>query len=535
MKSLIKQVSILVIITTLLYRCASVSPPTGGDKDEVAPIVMSTIPAQKSTNYNGRVVEMVFNEMISVENIKQELLITPRIEGNYEFEVKKNRLSLTFKENFQPNTTYTLNFRKSIKDITEKNIAENEKVVFSTGPTIDSLYINGTVTDLLTNKPVENALVMLYLADDTSTVTKHAPYYFTKADKQGKYLLENLREGKFNIYALVDANNNLKYETTREKIAFLKDPVQLTKNIDSLAFKVTLIDNEKPKILRSSAEADYYVVELNEGVINAEVKADNNRAYYQIDKNKVIQIYNTFNSQDSIPVNITAQDSAQNILQTNIKIKFTAAGKNKTKPRPFTVETSPKGGEKIIGELSYKVNFNKPIQKYDLDKIQLLADTIRPIPINTKEDFIWNNSYTQLTLNKKVPNSKITRMLIPEETFFSIENDTNRRIVNNHEWKNIEDYGSISGNITTSEKNFIIQLLNSSNNVVDEQRNKSSFRFDYLDAGSYLIRVIIDENGNGIWDQGNFKENKLPEDIIFIKNEIPLKQNWEVAGQDLTF
>jgi hypothetical protein len=126
-------------------------------------------------------------------------------------------------------------------------------------------------------------------------------------------------------------------------------------------------------------------------------------------------------------------------------------------------------------------------------------------------------------------------MLIPEETFFSIENDTNRRIVNNHEWKNIEDYGSISGNITTSEKNFIIQLLNSSNNVVDEQHNKSSFRFDYLDAGSYLIRVIIDENGNGIWDQGNFKENKLPEDIIFIKNEIPLKQNWEVAGQDLTF
>jgi hypothetical protein len=197
MKSLIKQIAILVSITILLYRCASVSPPTGGTKDEVAPSIISTIPAQKSTNYNGKVVEMIFNEMISVENIKQELLITPRIEGNYEFEVKKNRLSLTFKENFQPNTTYTLNFRKSIKDITEKNIAENEKVVFSTGPTIDSLYINGTVTDLLTNKPVENALVMLYLADDTSTVVKHPPYYFTKADKQGRYLLENIREGIF--------------------------------------------------------------------------------------------------------------------------------------------------------------------------------------------------------------------------------------------------------------------------------------------------------------------------------------------------
>jgi uncharacterized protein (DUF2141 family) len=535
MKQLIIILSVITLSITLLHRCASVSPPTGGDKDENTPKIISTIPTQKSTNYNGQIVEILFDEAITLENIKQELLITPRIEGNYEFEVKKNRLSLKFDKSFSPNTTYTLNFRKSIKDITEKNIAENEKIVFSTGNTIDSLYINGSVKDLLTNKPIENALVMLYQYNDTSVITKHPPYYFTKTDKQGKYLVENLKEGTYNIYALVDYNSNLKYEATKEKIAFLQDSLSLTTNIDSLEFNVTIIDNEKPKILRGSADTDVYTIELNEGLVNADVIKENQEIYFQIEKNKFIQIYNTFQTTDSISVQVSAQDSAQNILQTETKIKFPAPGKTKPRARPFKVETDPKGGDKITSNLSYKISFTKPIRTFDLGKILVLADTITSIPLDQNKNFTWNTSRTQLTVEKQIPTSKVTRIEIPEETFFSVENDTNKHIVTDHEWKDIEEYGTISGAITTNEKNFIIQLLNSSNDVVMEQRNISTYRFDYLEAGTYLIRVIIDSNGNGRWDQGNFVEKTLPERIIYNKNEVPLKQNWEQTGQDFSF
>ncbi|MDO1446246.1 Ig-like domain-containing protein [Rhodocytophaga aerolata] len=535
MKQLIIILSVLILSITLLHRCASVSPPTGGEKDELAPKVISTIPAQKSTNYNGKIVEMLFDEAITLENIKQELLITPRIEGNYEFEVKKNRVSLKFDKSFSPNTTYTLNFRKAIKDITEKNIAENEKIVFSTGNTIDSLYINGSVKDLLTNKPVENALVMLYQYNDTSVITKHPPYYFTKTDKQGKYLVENLKGGIYNIYALVDYNNNLKYEGAKEKIAFLPDSLALTTNIDSLEFNVTIIDNEKPKILRGSADTDIYTIELNEGLINANVEKENQEIYFQIEKNKFIQVYNTFQTTDSIAVQITAQDSAQNILQTETKIKFNAAGKTKPRVRPFKVDTDPKGGDKITGNLSYEIAFTKPVRTYDLGKIQVLADTITPVPLDETKDFAWNESRTQLKIEKQIPTSKLTRVEIPEETFFSVENDTNKHIVTDHELKDIEEYGTISGMINTREKNFIIQLLNANYDVVEEQRNISTYSFNYLQAGTYFLRVIIDSNGNGRWDQGNFTEKILPERILYNKNEIPLKQNWEQTGQDFSF
>src|SRR5688500_14658382 len=116
-----------------LYGCASQAVPTGGKKDIERPQIEASIPKNKSTNVPDKQIEITFNEVISIENIKQELLITPRPEGNYEYEIRKNRLSLTFEKPFQSNTTYTLNFRKSIKDVTEKNIAENAKIVFSTG------------------------------------------------------------------------------------------------------------------------------------------------------------------------------------------------------------------------------------------------------------------------------------------------------------------------------------------------------------------------------------------------------------------
>jgi hypothetical protein len=181
------------------------------------------------------------------------------------------------------------------------------------------------------------------------------------------------------------------------------------------------------------------------------------------------------------------------------------------------------------------LNFSKPVQRYYLEKIELLADTITPIPLNVTKDIRWNTNQTQLTVKIQTGNSKITRIKIPAETFFSIENDTNQRIITNHELKDIEEYGTIRGAVNTNEKNFIIQLLNATYDVVAEQYNRAAYRFDYLDAGNYYIRVIIDSNGNGVWDQGNFKENILPERIIFHKSEIALKQNWEVGGQDITF
>jgi ABC-type Zn uptake system ZnuABC Zn-binding protein ZnuA len=55
MKKIIKILMLSAMSTLLFKGCASMAPPTGGEKDEEPPILITTIPAQKSTNYNGKI------------------------------------------------------------------------------------------------------------------------------------------------------------------------------------------------------------------------------------------------------------------------------------------------------------------------------------------------------------------------------------------------------------------------------------------------------------------------------------------------
>jgi hypothetical protein len=55
-----------------------------------------------------------------------------------------------------------------------------------------------------------------------------------------------------------------------------------------------------------------------------------------------------------------------------------------------------------------------------------------------------------------------------------------------------------------------------------------------LDAGDYVIRVIVDANNNGKWDQGDFAERRQAENIFFGPNVIKLKENWELTDQNIS-
>ena len=162
----------------LLVRCAQQVPPTGGPKDVTPPNVVSTFPKNQTINFNEQVIELEFDEYVTVDNINQQLLITPEIEGIYTTKIKPKGARLVFDKPFKANTTYSLNFRNTFKDISERNPARNVKLVFCTGSTIDSLRVSGEVVDLQTNQPTLDALVGLYRFSDTLQFSKNRPYYF---------------------------------------------------------------------------------------------------------------------------------------------------------------------------------------------------------------------------------------------------------------------------------------------------------------------------------------------------------------------
>jgi hypothetical protein len=193
MKYLNNIISIFIII--VLISCAKQGTPMGGPRDEEPPKILSITPANESLNIKPTVIELEFDEYIKTETPNKQIIITPRVNKD-EMEVTaiKNRVIIDLNQELEDSTTYVFNFQKSIKDITENNIPENLKLVFSTGPTIDSLKFSGNVSFIFPQKGknITDVFVGLYTENDTTDVLTAYPYYIGQTDSVGNFNLTNI-------------------------------------------------------------------------------------------------------------------------------------------------------------------------------------------------------------------------------------------------------------------------------------------------------------------------------------------------------
>ncbi|OQX72215.1 MAG: hypothetical protein B6D61_14595, partial [Bacteroidetes bacterium 4484_249] len=80
--------------------------------------------------------------------------------------------------------------------------------------------------------------------------------------------------------------------------------------------------------------------------------------------------------------------------------------------------------------------------------------------------------------------------------------------------------------------NHIIQLLQN-DKIVKELiiKEDQRFSFEYLAPGTYIIKVIYDNNNNGIWDAGNYIHKIQPEKVGFFPAEISIRENWDLEEE----
>ena len=121
------------LFTLALWSCDNQTQPTGGPKDEDPPKLIASDPVQGAINVSADEVELTFNEFIKTENPKEQLIISPRVNIEFEIKYRKNKAFITFEEDLPDSTTFTFNFREAIVDITESNPPENLKLAFSSG------------------------------------------------------------------------------------------------------------------------------------------------------------------------------------------------------------------------------------------------------------------------------------------------------------------------------------------------------------------------------------------------------------------
>ncbi|HLO59392.1 MAG TPA: Ig-like domain-containing protein [Bacteroidales bacterium] len=214
---------ITAILVLLFQGCAKIGQPTGGPKDVYPPEFIGSNPPNHSVNFSGDQVDIEFNEFIQLKDQNKEILVSPPMKEKPLIRVRDKSIRVTFNEELQPQSTYTLNFGKSLSDLNEGNLLPDFEYVVSTGSSIDSLSVTGTVTDAFTLKAGKDVqmLVMLYENLSDSAPLIEIPKYYGRANENGLFAVNNIHPDTFRVIALQDANNNLMYDPGIENIAFL--------------------------------------------------------------------------------------------------------------------------------------------------------------------------------------------------------------------------------------------------------------------------------------------------------------------------
>lgn len=95
--------------------------------------------------------------------------------------------------------------------------------------------------------------------------------------------------------------------------------------------------------------------------------------------------------------------------------------------------------------------------------------------------------------------------------------------------KSLEEYSNLFFNIRPVADSAFVELLDGSDKVVQTAPVvKGSAELLNLTPGEYYARIVLDKNGNGVWDTGNFSNHIQPEEVYYYPKVLKLKKNWDV-------
>lgn len=216
-----------VVLSIMASGCGQQVAPTGGPRDSIPPKLVSSLPAYKSVEFKGNKIILLFDEYVTLENPFEKLVYSPTPKNNPTAESKLKTVTFKIKDTLEENTTYRIDFGNALKDINESNALEDFSFTFSTGKFIDSAYLTGKVYMAADGKTDSTLIVMLHRNFDDSAVAKEKPRYYTPLKGDGSFYFGNLKPGKYNVFALKDADGGKKYDQASELIAFYSSPINI--------------------------------------------------------------------------------------------------------------------------------------------------------------------------------------------------------------------------------------------------------------------------------------------------------------------
>ncbi len=213
-----------VFVICIASSCANMVPPTGGARDSLPPVLVNSTPRDSAKNVTTKKIVLTFNEYVELVDINNNLIVSPAPFNTPIVESKLKTVTIKLRDSLEPNTTYSINFGKSIKDVNEGNVMKELTYIFSTGNSIDSNTLSGKVVMAETGKVDSTLLVVLHKNLNDTAILKLRPRYYTKLNGDGSFMFKNLPAENFNVY-VVPNNYSKRYDDSTKLFGFLNAPV----------------------------------------------------------------------------------------------------------------------------------------------------------------------------------------------------------------------------------------------------------------------------------------------------------------------
>ena len=579
--------SLLLVISVVAYlisvSCANRgNGPQGGPKDITPPRPQRSIPDANSLNYKKNRIDIIFDEIVQVQNTFDNIIISPPQKQAPTVKAIGKKISVELQDTLKDETTYTIFFGDAIVDNNEHNVLSGYSFSFATGESIDTLKMSGTLIDAATLNPIAGVMVGIHSdLSDSAFISK--PFdRITKTDKNGNFSITNVRSGKYRIYALDDIGNNYRFDMPDEKIAFsdsIFEPSASTNVVADTVYRdsvvklstgkadtLRLVDTVIRKfdvryspdsiVLRAFVQ-DYYnqyvVKSLRPDVrhftiyFNAPNKELPRTEGINFDMGKGVVVEPNSRGDtidywlkdtalwaiDTLKLRLTymKMDSTHNLVEQTDTISLRSqkrrAKSDKNRNQEFlTLISNAKGSINYFDTI--EISIPTPAE----------MDMVKKISLQRRVDTIWQPQKSTITAIDSVGRRyrvaatlqplQTYRLVVDSASFRDIYGNVNKNTTFDFTVKSKDVYASLTLEMGVFTGKEIIELIDKNERVIRRAiADKQKVRFDNLDAGTYYARLFVDLNGNGKYDVGNFAEKRQAEPVYYYSKSFELRQMWD--------
>lgn len=560
-----KPLPLLFVLCLFLAACALDRPPTGGPKDTAPLEILSVEPPPSSVNTSPQKIVFIFNRYVPTWSLRKSLVFSPAT-TDYALKADGKEAEIIFTKPLGNNKTYTITLNKSLRSSRGNELEQSYTHAFSTGEKINKGIIGGQVFSTDT-RPLPRALVLAYAVPNSDTLSfnplDRTPDYSVQTGRDGKFTLEYLAEGNYQLIALQDRNSDQKLNPESESFGVGQRKLIKTGTLDNL-FRLAEPRLDPQPVYCSAPANNLLEISFNRSI---PVEKFNMASLAITDTLSSISLpikgfYSIKNTKEAFTFRVVTgtlnKKSGYRITYNGHGKSTICRGTDKEQKETVTLtELLPKDKEKTAflapsypeRGRTVDISFNIPVEKESLrqavtlysingEKTSPLTFMINPVDsrrytLQTTPTFLNGSSYrvdikmaTLIGLNgEKAPDSLVT-------SSFTVADSG--------------DFGAITGTVSGGTGTVVIEALDSikrlPHRTVVQRINSSpaNFTIDELAPGKYTLRAFIprsatQQDNELQWNPGNIYPFE-PADLFTVNSDtVSVRKGWTTENINMIF